>query len=73
MAHDKKLHAKCVSIYEAEGQHAVMDYCTKIGHKTWGKCKPCEHDHSPIMDDNFMTCLVCGHSTYHDGKFNKDK
>ena len=66
MGHNEKLYKKCVSIYEADGQHAVMEYCNKIGHKTWGKCKPCENDHSPIMDDNFMTCLVCGHSTYHD-------
>jgi len=66
MAHEEKLYKKCVQIYEADGQHAVMEYCNKIGHKTWGKCKPCESDHSPIMDDNFMTCLVCGHSTYHD-------
>lgn len=66
MAHDEKLYKKCVSIYEADGQHAVIEYCMKIGHKKWGKCKPCESDHSPIMDDNFMTCLVCGHSTYHD-------
>lgn len=66
MAHEEKLYEKCVQIYEADGQHAVIEYCNKIGHKTWGKCKPCDHDHSPIMGDNFMTCLVCGHSTYHD-------
>ena len=73
MAHDEKLYAKCVSIYEEsrDGQSAVIAYCEKIGHKTWGKCEPCEYDHSPIMNDNFMTCLVCGHSTYHD-EINKE-
>jgi len=67
MAHDEKLYEKCVKIYEEDGQDAVIAYCIKIGHKTWGKCEPCECN-SPIMDDNFMTCLVCGHSTYHDNE-----
>ena len=68
MAHDEKLYEKCVKIYEQDGQDAVIAYCTKIDHKTWGRCEPCDYDESPIMDDNFMTCLVCGHSTYHDNE-----
>jgi len=68
MTHDEKLYEKCVKIYEQDGQDAVIAYCTKIGHKTWGRCEPCDYDESPIMDDNFMTCLVCGHSTYHDNE-----
>ena len=67
MAHDEKLYKKCVKIYEQDGQDAVIAHCIKIGHKTWGKCEPCECN-SPIMDDNFMTCLVCGESTYHNNK-----
>ena len=68
MTHDEKLYEKCVKIYEQDGQDAVIAYCTKIDHKTWGRCEPCDYDESPIMDDNFMTCLVCGHSTYHDNE-----
>lgn len=71
MAHDEKLHDKCVKICDAEGKDAVIAYCKKIEHKTWGRCNPCECNNSPMMDDNFMTCLVCGHSTYHD-EINKE-
>ena len=66
MKHDESLYAKCVKLYEADGQNSVIEYCIKIKHKTWGKCKPCDSENNPIMNDNFMTCLVCGHSTYHD-------
>ena len=48
MAHNEKLYKKCMKIYEADGQHAVIEYCNKIEHKTWGKCKPCDHDQSPL-------------------------
>lgn len=66
MPHDEKLYEKCVQIYEADGQSAVIDYCREINHPTWGRCQPCDYDESPLMDDMYKTCLVCGHSTYHD-------
>lgn len=66
MSHDEKLYKKCVSLYESDGKEAVIAYCDKIKHNKWGKCKPCDEDNSPIMDDMYMTCLVCGHSTCHD-------
>ena len=72
MAFDKKLHKECEAIYKEDGKDAVIKYCQQINHKLWGSCKQCQVNWSgnciPLMDDQFMSCLVCGHSTYYDNE-----
>lgn len=57
-----KLYNICYKLYEHKGQHAVIDFCKKIGWKNWKKCRFCEIK-SPVNtweDGKDYTCMVCG-------------